>query len=161
MPEDADDQVANGVTDQEDTTTRPRLFVLSANDEHSLRKLASSYATHFESSTKLKEAAYIEKLAYTLSSRRSLLPWREAVVASSLPELAEALSSSDITPIRASEPPRLGFVFTGQGAQWAGMGIELMEAYPVFKTSILSAEKHLKSLGSDWSLVGKIALQSH
>lgn len=132
-----------------------RLFLFSANDEHSLRNLSSLYATHFGSLANITTEVYADKLAYTLSSRRSLLPWREAVVASSIADLAEKLASTYIAPVRANKPPRLGFVFSGQGSGWTRMGIELMEAFPIFKTSMLNADNHLKSLGSGWSLASK------
>lgn len=150
-------RITNGSSNATNPTTVPRLFVLSANDEHSLRSLASSYAAYLGSLSPTDETLYIEQLAYTLQSRRSLLPWREAVVASDLKELSEKLSSEEITPCRNSglDAPRLGFVFTGQGAQWPGMGFELMETYQVYKDTIVAADKHLQSLGAKWSLVGK------
>jgi acyl transferase domain-containing protein len=48
-------------------------------------------------------------------------------------------------------PPRLASVFTGQGAQWGGMGMELM-AYPTFCASVVAADNYLKTeLGCPWS----------
>ena len=34
---------------------------------------------------------------------------------------------------RREEPPRIGFVMSGQGPQWWGMGRELMQHEPVFR----------------------------
>jgi acyl transferase domain-containing protein len=153
-------RITNGASDAAVVTTVPRLFVLSANDEHSMKSLASSYGAYLGSLTPTDETLYLEQLAYTLQSRRSLLPWREAVVASDLKELSEKLLSQDIVPCRNSGlgTPRLGFVFTGQGAQWSGMGYELMETYQVYKDTIIAADKHLQSLGSKWSLLGKFLI---
>ncbi|ORY57229.1 uncharacterized protein BCR38DRAFT_461375 [Pseudomassariella vexata] len=135
----------------------PRMFVLSANDEHSLKSLITSYAVHVGSLSQKTTAVYLDQLSYTLASRRSLLPWREAFVASSLSELSEKLCAGDGTLLRSSEPSGLGFVFTGQGAQWCRMGAELMEGYPVFSNTMMAAEKHLRSLGSRWSLTEELS----
>lgn len=75
-------------------------------------------------------------------------------MADSLEVLTDRIRDNDLpTAVRALETPRLGFVFTGQGAQWSAMGRELM-AYPIFNESINQASEYFKSLGSDWDLLG-------
>lgn len=56
---------------------------------------------------------------------------------------------------QAADKPVLGFVFTGQGAQWAGMGRELLE-YSVFKDSITRSDHYLREVGCTWSLEEEI-----
>lgn len=99
----------------------------------------------------------MESLAYTLCQRRSTLDWREAVSASSPTELGEILSSSTSEPMRPSGTPKLGFVFTGQGAQWHAMGREL-HSYPVFARCMQDLDGYLKEFGAKWSLLGKCIL---
>ncbi|KAI1077405.1 hypothetical protein F5B20DRAFT_583402 [Whalleya microplaca] len=147
-------KISNGIKDKEYIST-PRIFAISANDEHTMAALSKVYATHI--GERVKEGPpYAERLAYTLHSRRSILPWRVAVVASSLHELSDKLASDNLSPSRASVQPRVGFVFTGQGAQWHGMGRELMDTYPAFKISIEASDRHLKLLGSSWSLIEEL-----
>ncbi|KAH6649117.1 acyl transferase domain-containing protein [Truncatella angustata] len=60
-------------------------------------------------------------------------------------------------PAAPSESPsvsRVAFVFTGQGAQWVGMGREMMQENATFAGSIRSMDKVLKSLEHppDWTL---------
>ena len=96
----------------------------------------------------------MDRLAYTLSHRRSLLEWRYAISASDLKELHNMISETEFNPSRASSNPRLGFVFTGQGAQWYAMGRELLQ-YPVFLKSMEESDHSLKSFGSQLSLLGE------
>lgn len=99
-------------------------------------------------------------IAYTLCQRRSHLAWRVACVASSSNELAIALNSPDTKPGRCapSTPPKIAFVYTGQGAQWHAMGRELLDAYPVFAESMRRADACLKGIGADFSLVDELML---
>lgn len=66
---------------------------------------------------------------------------------SGIDSLADRLSTPVIETI---SPPSLGFVFTGQRAQWYAMGRELL-GYLVFKSSVEGATTFLGSLGCAWS----------
>lgn len=44
-------------------------------------------------------------------------------------------------------------MFTGQGAQWPGMGRELIENYPVYKTSLVDSAATLKEFDTSWDLL--------
>ncbi|OBT78885.1 Type I Iterative Polyketide synthase (PKS) [Pseudogymnoascus sp. 05NY08] len=137
---------------------RPRIFKVSANEEKLAVTLAKSFAEHLATiPTDTTDTAYLDNLAYTLHTRRTTLPWTVAVVASSIAELATKLEAPGLKPTRrAAETPKLGFVFTGQGAQWAGMGRELL-SYPVFKDVVTKADGILASLGAPWSLLTELS----
>ncbi|KAJ4345482.1 uncharacterized protein N0V89_011614 [Didymosphaeria variabile] len=108
----------------------PKTLVFSADTEEALARVLSSYQDSLN-----QHKLSIGDLAYTLDSRRS-------------PPLAVVSHTRKIQ----DKKPRLGFVFTGQGAQWFGMGRELM-LYPVFAESVKRADKHLRSLRCPWSAV--------
>jgi acyl transferase domain-containing protein len=59
----------------------------------------------------------------------------------------------------AGRTPDLTYVFTGQGAQWAGMGRGLMKTFKSFRDSIQSLDIVLQGLKRppSWSLEGKHA----
>lgn len=132
------------------------LFVLSANSEKSVKAQMQKLQMYLEQRPETLELSVMGKLAYTLCQRRSSLPWKVAVSATTSSELISKLSSPEIKPVSAFREPRISFVFTGQGAQWYAMGRELMRVYPVFASAIVAADEYLKSLGAGWSLIGTI-----
>ena len=97
----------------------------------------------------------MERLAYTLCQRRSLFDYREAVSASTPIELSETLSGNTIEPASYSGTPKIGFVFTGQGAQWYAMARELY-CYPLFATTMRELDSYVHEFGADWSLLSKM-----
>lgn len=137
--------------------TNLRLLVWSAADEGGLARLARTYSTHIsEISSALNEddaAAYFDNLSYTLAYRRTRLNWRSFLLAQSVADLANGWSRMS-KPSRSKAVPRLSFVFTGQGAQYPRMGIDLF-IYPAFQDSLRRSEMYLKYVGCKWCLVGK------
>jgi acyl transferase domain-containing protein/NADPH:quinone reductase-like Zn-dependent oxidoreductase len=134
-----------------------RLFVISANDEPALRKSITKLGVWIEQHAELYQTTMPRNLSYTLCQRRSHLPWRVAVVASMCSEVASALNSHEAVPVRApSEPPRLTFVYTGQGAQWYAMGRELLRTHPVFRDAVNRADETLRAIGADFSLLEEL-----
>ena len=64
--------------------------------------------------------------------------------------------SYDVPSFRPSSEPRIGFVFTGQGAQWARMGAELNQ-YPIFRESVEASDEYLRSeLKCRWSAMEEL-----
>ena len=130
-----------------------RLFVITAHGEASLKRQRENLMSYLLKRRDDTAENLSQDLAFTLGQRRSLLPWRIALAAATTEGLIAQLESSDKVPMRASKAPKLGFVFTGQGANWQGMGQELFKDYPVFSSAIVAADRHLTSLGASWSLI--------
>jgi acyl transferase domain-containing protein len=130
------------------------VFTLSSAAKKSTLSMAKDLEHCISTRKPSQSAIDLKDLAHTLSSRRSALSWRMAVTASSSEELVRELSQPDLKPLFAAPDLNIGFIFTGQGAQWPRMGRELIEVYPTFKESLVAAESHFKSLGAEWFLIG-------
>lgn len=132
----------------------PRLFVWSSNDQGGTQRLYNSCAEYLqENKPGISQTDLMKRLSYTLSSRRTILPWKTFCVASSVAELSKSIQEGLAKPIRTPRPPKLAFVFTRQGAQWYSKGRELF-AYQTYRQSLEDADSHLLSLGCSWSLIG-------
>lgn len=140
-----------------DESHRSRIFLLSGKDEQAAVAMASNLMDHLSKQQFTSEQQYLDDLAYTLGQRRSRFPWVNAQTATTISDLTKKLEASKSNPRKTTEKPKIGFVFTGQGAQWWAMGRELIGAYPVFKDLVLASEKCLQEFGSDWNLIGKLS----
>ena len=146
--------MTNGDTSQGLEEER-RVFVLSAFSELSGKRQAKALGEYLDRRHVEHASDVLGDLAFTLSERRSVWPWKAAFSASSLLQLAEAVTSENVRFTRSPKAKGLGFVFTGQGAQWHAMGRELIERYPIFQRSLDLADQHLRVLGAPWSLSGE------
>ncbi|KAG8533016.1 Type I Iterative PKS [Bacidia gigantensis] len=135
--------------------TRPHLFVLSAFSELSGNTQAERLRRYLEDQEKDFCSTIMDDLAFTLGERRSALTWRAGVLARSVSDLLNTLQTGKLKFSRSQKVPTLGFIFTGQGAQWHAMGRELMIQYPIFRDSLNLSDRYLKSFGAAWSLWGE------
>ena len=134
----------------------PFVYLFSANDRQSLQQQISVTASYVKIRPITLYPLLLKSLAYTLGQRRSSHVWRIAVPASSQDELIQGLKDVALTPIKATEQPRIGLLFTGQGAQWPTMGMGLYQAYTTYAQSLDQASEVLSKLGASWSLIDEI-----
>ncbi|CAI7662741.1 unnamed protein product [Penicillium viridicatum] len=142
----------------EDVEVDPKrkLFVISANDKESLRTRIKDFGIYFEQHPEVFEKTLFSNFAYTLGNKMSQLSYRVGVSATSLDELGIRLAQLKINPSRVLGTPIVSFVFTGQGAQWAQMGVSLMHEYPVYKLAIKRADQYLRDFGAEFSLIEEL-----
>ncbi|KAF2676018.1 hypothetical protein K458DRAFT_447715 [Lentithecium fluviatile CBS 122367] len=133
-----------------------RLFVFSSYDQDGLKRLASAYREHLSSASPEDEDAFLRDLCYTLSFKRSRFPWKTFTTGASVAKFIANLGEDLAKPIRSAGAPNIGFVFTGQGAQWHAMGLEL-SVHPVYQKAIEAATKYFKSLGCRWSVSDELS----
>lgn len=117
------------------------LLPLTARSGPALRgyadKMADFFSAHPE--TSLADAAH------TLASARTRYPHRLAVAASTPADAVEKLKTASIVSAQR-ERPKVAFLFTGQGAQYTGMGRQLYETQPVFRAALDRCETILQSV---------------
>lgn len=98
-------------------------------------------------------------VAKTLTTQRTMHDMRSYAIGSSVASIAESLDNMPNFTVTSAKAPRLGFVFTGQGAQWAGMGKVLIELSPLFRQTLERCDTILQTLPDkpDWSVVAEIS----
>jgi myxalamid-type polyketide synthase MxaE and MxaD len=140
----------------------PSAYVLplSARSPEALQACAQAYRTYLSD-----ESISLADVCYTASVRRTHHDYRIALIGHTREELLERLAEmargeaqSAYTPDRMS---RTAFVFPGQGAQWIGMGRQLLSESPVFRAAVERFDRVLRPF-VDWSVIDQLqAADSH
>ncbi len=144
--------------DDDGAESRPHLIPLSARTPEALHDLAEAWRAALDPGDSLAETPLAD-LGHTVRTRRSRLEHGLSVIASDHDELRERLDAflaGETRPgmfvgRRGSETPPVVFAFCGQGAQWLGMGRELLEHEPVFRDTIRACDVFFAE-HADWSL---------
>ncbi|KAJ7575637.1 putative polyketide synthase [Mycena floridula] len=111
---------------------QPFVFGLSAKTPSALEALRSRYLEWLDGSE--AKAISFGDLAYTMTARRQQYRHRMAIAASNLDELRDKLTHAVACSVDGSG--KIGFVFSGQGGQYIGMGRSLYLSSSLFKAHI-------------------------
>ncbi|WP_046496888.1 type I polyketide synthase [Streptomyces odonnellii] len=105
-------------------------WILSAKTPEALADQARRLLAHAEADPSLTA----RDIAYSLALTRTTLDHGAVAVGTDRDELLDGIRAlTEGTPLTiARTPGRVGFLFTGQGAQRIGMGMELYAAHPAF-----------------------------
>ena len=134
---------------QRDDPDRPLALVLSAHDAAALRELARRYLPLLEDPG---ARAHVAQAAWF---NRDWLPERLAVVDLNTAEGLAALAAharGEDAPLMVreralAEPGKVAFVYSGNGAQWLGMGRQLMQQSPVFLRVLQDVDQAVRAHG--------------
>ena len=147
------------IREEEDTSDNASVFspfCFSANSESSLVTTIGAYSSYL----KLNKSTDLRDLAWTLGSRRSALPLKASFSALTVESLCAKLDAkledtaentdqnigTRSSRISSLDAPRVLGVFTGQGAQWAGMGRDLILGSAFVRQKLESLEDRLADL---------------
>ncbi|MET8094430.1 type I polyketide synthase, partial [Micromonospora sp. NPDC005220] len=133
---------------------RPLPWVLSARTPEALDAWADRVGAHVSASGRTGA-----DLAYSLATTRAHLPHRAVLVTADpdgVPAALHALAHGETPPelVRATallNADRPVFVFPGQGAQWPGMTLDLLDTEPVFAARMHECADELSPY-LDWSI---------
>jgi acyl transferase domain-containing protein/acyl carrier protein len=130
------------------------LLPISARSESALRGQANRLAAHLRGNPELDLAAVGRSLATTRTSfeHRAVVVERDRARAlEALDALAQGEASASVAAAVASGERRPVFLFGGQGSQWQGMGVELIDSSPFFASRMRACEGALAPF-VEWSL---------
>jgi acyl transferase domain-containing protein/acyl carrier protein len=135
------------------------LLPLSAQTQEALKAFAKSYLSLLSKD----EALSLHNICYTASCLRTHHTERLAIAGKSRSEIAAKLSAylaqqNSIDQNKIESQSKIAFVFPGQGAQWLGMGRELLKQNSVFHEVITECDHDIQRW-ADWSLLEQLALE--
>ncbi|WP_103543533.1 hybrid non-ribosomal peptide synthetase/type I polyketide synthase [Streptomyces sp. SM1] len=128
-----------------------QLLTLSAKSPAALAALAGRYGDRLAAATD----AELGDICFTAATGRSHFPHRLAVTAASAEEMGQRLAASATGEqpagsrrghVQAGSRPQVVFLFTGQGAQYAGMARTLYATEPVFRQVVDHCAEVLRPL---------------
>ena len=119
----------------------PHIVTLSARTSASLRASVARFAAHLDAHLDAQPGLHLADIAFSANTGRNHWPQRLAVVARDTADLRaqllNAANSVSLAPT-SNSTGTLGpvFLFTGQGAHYAGMGRALYATEPAFRAVI-------------------------
>lgn len=145
------------------------VLTLSAHSEIALQDMAKKHATWLKDNPQHEEAK--SAICWSLNTRRSQYTHRLAVVLETLQEASNLLElfghnkrgwENHIAVGKATtQHSRAVFVFGGQGANWNGMGRQLIKHEPLFQQIISKISSMIQGLGETWSLEDELHCQEN
>ncbi|WP_395310975.1 mycobactin polyketide synthase MbtD [Mycobacterium sp. AMU20-3851] len=117
--------------------------LLSAHAEDLIGQDACAIRNHLQRRPQLRGAAEVARVAATLARTRRVRKYRAVIRAADITELCAALAALSagedhplVTRSDRPGPPRVAFVFPGQGSQWPAMGVEAYDRLPVYRAEV-------------------------
>jgi acyl transferase domain-containing protein len=121
----------------EQSIERPYLYMVSASTPSTLKAAAANLMEYVKT-----HKPCLEDLAYTLLERRSRLSHTQVFTASTLVQFVQKAGDGEACSanIKATDVNNMCYIFTGQGAQWPGMGKQLLQHSSIFRKTIERCE---------------------
>ncbi len=130
-------------------------WVVSGRDDSALRAQAQRLAEHLERNADLAP----DTVGYSLVTGRTAFEHRAVVLGANREELLDGLralahghpTASVVQGVASQMGERAVLVFAGQGSQWEGMALDLLDSSPVFAEWMRACGEAIRE-HADWSL---------
>ncbi|TBR56984.1 hypothetical protein B4U84_26490 [Westiellopsis prolifica IICB1] len=130
------------------TGERPaHLLTLSAKTQEALKQLGRCYENHLATHPTLD----IEDICFSANTGRSHFNHRLCLLTESSTQareiLAALIAGKEVTGVfqgQHTRPPKVAFLFTGQGSQYADMGKQLYSTQPTFRATLDRCDEILR-----------------
>ncbi|GHJ16549.1 type I polyketide synthase [Micromonospora sp. AKA38] len=121
-------------------------LLLSARSARALPAQAARLRDHLDAHPDLDLA----DVGWSLATGRAHHPYRQVTVAAGRDDALAALTAAAPPTAPADGPPKVVFVFPGQGSQWPGMALDLLDSSPAFRDRMRECAAELAGL-VDWT----------
>nr|6IYT_A Chain A, Type I modular polyketide synthase [Streptomyces albus subsp. albus]6IYT_B Chain B, Type I modular polyketide synthase [Streptomyces albus subsp. albus] len=136
------------------TEPRPALFsgdplvpwIVSAKSAGGLEAQRARLGRHVSG----RDSLGATDLGYSLAATRAAFEHRAVVLGTTTEQLRTGLEAPDVAGV-SSVSGKTVFVFPGQGSQWAGMAVELLDSSPVFAARFAEVASAVEA-HVDWSV---------
>jgi acyl transferase domain-containing protein len=142
---------------------RVQIFTVSAQGAEALKSRSHADLKFLLDESEGSESSLAD-ICYSSSVRRSHHDHRLALVAGTREELLAGLAGFEAgeRPVGMAHGVKdsnqlqgVVFIFSGQGSQWIGMGLDLLEQEPVFRASLERCDGLLRNLAG-WSILSEL-----
>jgi acyl transferase domain-containing protein/NADPH:quinone reductase-like Zn-dependent oxidoreductase/NAD(P)-dependent dehydrogenase (short-subunit alcohol dehydrogenase family) len=150
--------------DEPADATSAYLLPISARSSEGLRRAAIEYQTFLIGNGGRRYP--LRDICYTAAALRTHHPKRLAVVAASCEQMAERLTQFLCTTERKEQAEirrqnsKVGFIFSGQGSHWLGMGCELFKNDPLFRSRLEQCDEWVHR-NAGWSPIKVLTDDRH
>jgi len=146
-----------------DLSAPPRpveILTLSARSESALRDTASAYATRLDGAVDWADVCHTAAVGRTAFAQQLTVRGSDAgELRAGLDAFLASESNPRVVTSRTTQAPRIAFLFTGQGAQYAGMGRDLYASSPRVRGIVDAADAILGDV--DGARLGSVMRGEH
>ncbi|KAF2441997.1 reducing type I polyketide synthase [Karstenula rhodostoma CBS 690.94] len=133
----------------------PQLLVFSAFDKGGMERQSGAHSAYIKRFRGCYPPDFFSNYAFTLATCRTMHTWKSFCILENHNDGENLERLLEHGPASSASLLNLGLLFTGQGAQWHGMGRELL-SNTIFAESVSRSQQYLSELGCGWSIVSRL-----